>query len=130
MFLEHVNLSVSHLERSIEFYSRVFDWSVRWQGETSSGAPAAHVGNEKNYVALFEATRPGHSPRDYADVGLNHFGFVVEDLDAIRRRLEAAGYPPHAEMDYEPGRRIYFMDPDGIEVEIVQYERAAPVQPH
>ncbi|MEY2425195.1 MAG: hypothetical protein QOI61_767, partial [Actinomycetota bacterium] len=25
------------------------------------------------------------------------------------------------EGDYEPGRRIYFMDPDGYEVELVAY---------
>ena len=38
-----------------------------------------------------------------------------------RRRLERLGGTVHFEPDYEPGRRIYFLDPDGHEVELVQY---------
>jgi catechol 2,3-dioxygenase-like lactoylglutathione lyase family enzyme len=64
----------------------------------------------------------GPAPSDYSRVGINHFGFVVDDLDEMRRRLGAAGIQPHHEADYEPGRRLYFLDPDGIEVELVEYE--------
>ena len=48
-------------------------------------------------------------------------GLVVDDLDETRARLLAAGASVHFEPDYEPGRRLYFLDPDGHEVEVVAY---------
>ncbi len=125
MFLEHVNLTVSELDRSIEFYSALFGYRVRWRGRTSNGAEAAHVGDERCYLAFFQAERPDRVERDYGEVGLNHFGFVVDDLDAFKRRLQALDVAPHSEQDYEPGRRLYFLDPDGIEVELVEYEHVS-----
>lgn len=122
MFLEHVNMSVADLERSIEFYRGALGFEPRWRGTNSSGEPAAHVGNAVNYIALFQVgggERAGEP--DYDRAGLNHFGWVVEDLAAAKRRLAELGVTPHFEQDYEPGRRLYFFDPDGIEVELVEY---------
>ncbi len=48
-------------------------------------------------------------------------GIVVDDLDAVEQRVIAAGLTPTNHDDYEPGRRFYFDDPDGIEFEIVSY---------
>ena len=47
MFLEHVNLTVSDLQRSIDLYSDLLGLHVRWQGTTSDGHPAAHVGDDR-----------------------------------------------------------------------------------
>ena len=44
MQLEHVNLTVANLGRSVEFYQRLLGFGVRWEGETIDGMPAAHVG--------------------------------------------------------------------------------------
>jgi catechol 2,3-dioxygenase-like lactoylglutathione lyase family enzyme len=125
MYLEHVNLSVANLEQSLAFYRQLFDWDVRWRGFTTSGQPAAHVGDERTYLALFEALEPTPAELDYEHVGLNHFGFVVDDLDAFRNRLKELGVEPHMEQDYEPGVRLYFTDPNGVEIELVQYAAAA-----
>jgi len=125
MFLEHVNLTVSNVERSAAFYCDLLGLNVRWKGTTSDGNPAAHVGDDRTYLALFQAKETGRAPSDYSVVGLNHFGYVVESLDAVKNRLAALGVEPHSEQDYEPGKRLYFLDPDGIEVELVEYEQAA-----
>lgn len=123
MRLEHVNLTVADLERSIGFYCTLLGLRVRWQGMTAGGTPAAHVGDDAMYLALFEGR--GTAPTwDYSTVGYNHMGFVVDDLDAARARLEAQGAPIHAVDPYEPGRRLYFTDPDGLEVELVEYPAA------
>ncbi len=123
MHLEHVNLTVADLDRSIDFYTRLLGWRVRWQGTTSTGRPAAHVGNDDMYLALFEGS--GTSPTwDYGRVGFNHLGFVVDDLDDAKARLAELGAPVHNEDDYDPGRRLYFSDPDGLEVELVAYAAA------
>ena len=100
---------------------------VRWRREGTAELPAAaHVGDDRHYIAIFQATAetPPHPRQAYDTVGLNHFGFVVDDLDATRAKLIELDLTPHKEADYEPGRRLYFFDPDGIEVELVQYETA------
>jgi catechol 2,3-dioxygenase-like lactoylglutathione lyase family enzyme len=125
MFLEHVNLTVSDIERSIGFYRDLLGLSLRWRGHSAAGLPAAHVGDDRCYLALFQAAQNGRVAVDMSTVGMNHFGFVVDDLDATRRKLLEFGLAPHHEADYEPGRRLYFFDPDGMEVELVAYDDAA-----
>lgn len=125
MFIEHVNLSVSDLTRSITFYRELFGLKVRWEGTTSNGAPAAHVGDDRSYLAFFQAAQAGKAEKDYGAVGLNHFGLVVDDLASVKERLASKGIDPHLEADYEPGRRLYFLDPDGVEVEVVAYDEPA-----
>lgn len=122
MMLEHVNFTVSDLDRSVGFYRELLDLDVRWKGKTSDGRDAAHVGDDRHYLAIFQSAGPGRAENDYATVGINHFGFVVDSLDAAKKRLASMGVRIKAEMDYEPGRRLYFFDPDGIEVELVEYD--------
>lgn len=126
MHLEHVNLTVSDLDRSIAFYCDLLDLHVRWKGEIDVDRLGAHVGNDTSYLALFQATKPGDVENDYRRVGINHFGFVVDDLDEARRRIAQLGARIHLEGDYTPGRRIYVFDPDGHEVELVEYSPASP----
>ncbi len=120
--LEHVNLGVSDIDASIQFYTSIFGWHVRWRGSTEKGPRAAHVGNDEFFIAMFE--RPGgESKHDrYADIGINHFGFVVEDLDRTVKSLKDAGYEISSDDTYDPGRHVYILDPDGIELELVQYQ--------
>ena len=51
----------------------------------------------------------------------NHVGIEVDDLDATEARVVAAGLKPFRHDNYDPGRRFYFLDPDGIEYEVVSY---------
>ena len=92
MFLEHVNLTVSDLDRSVAFYCGLLGLRVRWQREAAELPAAAHVGDDRHYIAMFQAppgsTRPS---TDYDAVGLNHFGFHVEDLKKTLAVLERQG---------------------------------------
>jgi catechol 2,3-dioxygenase-like lactoylglutathione lyase family enzyme len=124
MFLEHVNLTVTDLDASVAFYCKLLDFKVRWEGQalaTKGTVRASHVGNDRVYLSLFEAEETGRTSADYGRAGMNHFGFVVDDLDDARRRLADLGGTPHFAPEYDPGRRIYVFDPDGIEIELVQY---------
>lgn len=124
MFLEHVNLTVRDLERSVAWYRELLGWDVRWEGKATGEeglVRAAHVGDARCYLALFEAEQPGAVGADYGHAGFNHFGLVVDDLAATRARAVALGVTPHVEYEYEPGRRFYVHDPDGIEIELVAY---------
>lgn len=131
MFLEHINLTVADLDRSIDFYTQLLGCTVRWRGETSNGKPAAHIGDDRWYLALFQARDTTPIPlKDYDRLGLNHFGFVVEDLDDAKKCLARFGIPVKSEQSYDPGRHVYFLDPDGIEVELVQYAQGEAAVPH
>ena len=122
-FLEHVNLTVPDPEATAGRLQRLFGWQTRWQGGSIHGGRTVHVGTADQYLALYRGTgalaRPGES-YDTAG-GLNHLAVVVDDLDATEARVKAEGIETHSHADYEPGRRFYFRDPDGVEYEIVSY---------
>lgn len=121
MHLEHVNLTVSDLDRSVAFYSDLLDLSIRWKGDLDGGRRAAHIGDDDAYLALFESVGEGTVRENYTTPGYNHMGFVVDDLDDAAERLRRLGVEFGEIQEYEPGRRLYLYDPDGHEVELVQY---------
>ena len=51
----------------------------------------------------------------------NHVGVCVRDISATETKVRAAGYEPYAHADYAPGRRFYFRDRGGVEIEVVSY---------
>jgi glyoxylase I family protein len=120
--LEHVNITVGDADRSASLMERLFGWQVRWAGPSMNGGRTVHVGTDSQYLALYSNPGSDGAPRGWAKgVPLNHVAVVVDDLDTLERRVEDAGLKPFAHGDYEPGRRFYFFDPDGIEFEVVSY---------
>ena len=71
-------------------------------------------------VDLMQPLDPEKKPAVHT-TPLNHVGLVVDDLDAAEAVVIAAGLEPFSHADYEPGRRFYFFDWDGIEFELVSY---------
>lgn len=126
-FIEHVNVTVSDPERSAALMAAIFGWRERWRGPARDGGTRIHVGSDSAYVALYTGSGGEHAAQRYPKgEPLNHVGIQVDDLDAIEAEVIAAGLVPFAHADYDPGRRFYFLDPDGIEYEVVSY---AAVQP-
>ena len=119
MFVEHVNLNVSDSKRSRDFLEEVFGWKTRWEGSTDYGH-TVHVGDADDYLSLTSPHTPPAQPRPVGAV-FNHVGVTVDDLDATEARLNQAGAETYAHGDYDPGRRFYFVDADGIEFEVVSY---------
>jgi catechol 2,3-dioxygenase-like lactoylglutathione lyase family enzyme len=126
--IEHVNVTVSDPERAAKLMEQVFGWQVRWSGPARDGGHTIHVGSDDDYIALYTGPNVAYADADFAKGRpLNHIGVEVEDLDGTEAKVLAAGLVPFAHGDYVPGRRFYFLDPDGIEYEVVSYgrERAA-----
>ncbi len=121
-FIEHVNITVSDPAKSAELLIDLFDWHIRWNGPSQLGGETIHVGNAEFYLAVY-ALKPDaeNTWRHKKGTPLNHIGIVVDDLDDVERRVIAQGLVPFSHGDYEPGRRFYFFDRDGIEFEIVSY---------
>ncbi len=120
--IEHVNISVSDPARTAEMLVNLFGWHIRWEGPAIAGGHSIHVGSDTDYLAVY-ALKPDINGRAGFAKGapLNHVGIEVDDLDAIERKVIAQGLVPFSHSDYEPGRRFYFFDLDGIEYEIVSY---------
>jgi lactoylglutathione lyase len=103
--INHVALEVEDLERSLDFYGRLFELRLRGR---SAGAAFIDIGDQ--FLALMQGRA---QPPD----GARHFGLVVDDKEATGRALAVAG------TEVLPGRRLDFLDPDGNRVEIVQYDQ-------
>jgi len=102
--VNHVALEVGDLDEALAFYGRLFDFELRGRTET-----AAFVDLGDQFLALQKGRRQP------ADDG-RHFGLVVDDRDAVRDALVAAG------IELLPGPFLDFLDPWGNRVEIVGYE--------
>ncbi len=121
-FIEHVNITVSNPDQTAEYLMRLFDWHLRWRGPAIRGGHTIHVGNDQFYLAVYALELGNTEPLGHKKgLPLNHIGIVVEDLDETERRVIAEGFVPYSHDDYEPGRRFYFFDHDGIEFEMVSY---------
>ncbi|WP_102223371.1 VOC family protein [Acidimangrovimonas sediminis] len=124
--IEHVNLTVRDPKATAALMGRLFGWELRWEGPALGNGYTVHVGTGDQYLALY--TGPGGAGAqvpaqdNYRQLGgLNHVGVVVDDLDATEAQVRAEGLEPMNHADYEPGRRFYFHDRDGVEYEVVSY---------
>ena len=121
--LEHTNITVADTLATAGMLERIFGWTIRWQGDSLDGGYTVHVGTSDSYLALYSTGTPSKpaAPRYTHLNGLNHIGVMVSDLDKIEQRVIAEGIRSYSHYDYEPGRRFYFKDGDGLEFEVVSY---------
>jgi len=101
--INHVALEVGSIDDALEFYSRIFELELRGR----SGR-MAFIDMGDQFIAIAEGrTQPPDRHR--------HFGLVVDDKEATRRALEAAG------VEIQPGRGLDFLDPWGNQIQVVDY---------
>lgn len=142
--LNHVGLTVSNIESSVEFYSGLLglgappeDWVFviggEWLGKlVAEDAPVARVAflpmDGDTVLELLEYQQPAGektNTRPNRDVGAMHLAINVDDVDAVYERLKGL-----VRFNSEPqtvpngpwagGRVAYLQDPDGTPVELVQ----------
>jgi catechol 2,3-dioxygenase-like lactoylglutathione lyase family enzyme len=132
--LEHANLIVRDVDGVARFLRTAFpDFRIRGEGRTWQGRRWVHVGNDDAYVALSEADEEPAEPFvPYGGrPGMNHLGFEVDDAQAVRARLRAAGYQDSTVPNAHPHRRrVYFHDAEGQDWEFVQYLSDDPAERH
>jgi catechol 2,3-dioxygenase-like lactoylglutathione lyase family enzyme len=132
--LDHANLSVRDLDGTIRFLKTAFpEFRIRGQGTTWAGTRWVHVGTHEVYLALSEATaETAERFEPYSGKpGTNHLGFEVDDAEAVRARLVAAGYEDSTVPNAHPHRRrVYCRDAEGNDWEFVQYLSADPAERH
>jgi catechol 2,3-dioxygenase-like lactoylglutathione lyase family enzyme len=122
--MEHANLHVRHFDDAVRFLTAAFpDFHVRSES-VENGLRWMHIGTDDNYIALNETVidrNPNLEPYN-GSPGVNHLGYVVDDVDALQERLSAAGFRDSTYPNNHPHRkRVYFYDADGNDWEFVQY---------
>ncbi len=129
--MEHANLAVRDIDATAHFLQAAFpEFKVRREGSNGDGR-WMHIGTDDTYIALNEAlAESAESWVPYAGKpGVNHLGYEVDDADALRDRMRAAGYKDSTVPNNHPYRkRVYFYDPDGNDWEFVQYLSDDPAQ--
>ena len=101
--INHVALEVGDVDEALAFYGQVFE--LRLRGRVPG---MAFIDAGDQFIALAEGR--GQPPD-----GDRHFGLVVDDKEAVRAALEAAG------AEIVPSRGLDFRDPWGNLVQVVDY---------
>lgn len=131
IYLEHINLVVDDVPKMLSFYQAAFPhWNIRDEGLSEwSGKPRKwlHFGDDYTYIALSDNGESENRNLSGHQVGLAHFAYVTNNLDALIERLLQAGYEIAKEGgDNNYRKNIYFEDPAGFEVEFVEYLSDVP----
>jgi glyoxylase I family protein len=129
----HVDLVVTDLERSLEFYRGLLvplGWTGLREVRGERGETIHYLSQDgPGVAALGLRQRPDDAPRHPYDryaVGLHHICFDAPSREAVddrvrwlrENRAEIESGP--ATYDYNPGYyAVYFYDPDGIKLEIL-----------
>lgn len=103
MGINHVVLEVGDLDLALEFYGRIFDFSLRGRNPHNA---FIDMGDQFVQLRLGRTQEPD---------GARHFGFVVDDRSSVRETLEEMGVALI-------GDRLNFRDPWGNRIEVVPYE--------
>ena len=126
--LGHVVLKVRDANRSEDFYGRTLGIPVA--GRAADPVPMVFftLGHHHDF-AVMELGQHGPSPDRYT-AGLAHVAFKVGDsldeFDAVKRELEAAGVVILFELDHGFTKGMHMHDPDGNEVELFVDVTSAP----
>lgn len=130
-FINHIDLTVSDLSRSVAFYDRFL-------GSLGFVRSAEYAGVVPNWTLRSDAAvlsiglhQARHrAPHDRDAPGLHHLAFHArsrEDVDAVFADAVAHGariLDAPAEYDYTPGYYAAFVaDPDGLKLEVVHEPR-------
>jgi catechol 2,3-dioxygenase-like lactoylglutathione lyase family enzyme len=115
--LSHLQIAVSDLERSLDFYTKVFGLEVQFRAGPSMvflSTPGASDLFTLRQAQDGEAVGPGG--------GFAHFGFLLQDKDSLDEaveRVESAGGKLLQRGEHQPGQPFAYMtDPDGYIVEL------------
>lgn len=149
--LWHFSFHVSDLDRSVQFYSEMLGMELVLRQDQSGDYTARLVGyrdarlrvaqlrigerSEGSFsthdleLVEYSSPRVAAAPIERARPGTAHLAFVVDDLANEYERLTTAGVdfvsPPNEITSgvNRGGACCYFLDPDGITLELVQPHR-------
>jgi glyoxylase I family protein len=131
--VDHFDLVVSDLERSLAFYKGLLEplgFTRASEIEGERGELVVYLGGTGGPSVSFRE-RQSHRrelPYDRYDLGIHHVAFSAPSREVVDERaawLEAEGAEIESdpqEYSYAPGYyAVFFFDPDGLKLEIVHH---------
>lgn len=127
MQLDHLNLSVTHIETSKAWYKQLFGFEEKERGVLESGVPWSIIQSEDAMLCMYE--RAGFVKADNLEERsaqkhtINHFAFRVRDLAAIKANvIKHNATMIYDEVHWPNSTSIYLVDPTGYEVEVTEWK--------
>lgn len=148
--IDHLNIVVSDLERSVKFYTKVLgfeqtnsahlegDWVESIVGLKGVSADVAFIvaptGEPRIELLCYKSPTGESIPENSLanTVGLRHIALRVDDIHSSAQKLKDAGVNllsepvtvPTSVINHDAGHKMlcYFYDPDGVLLEITEYK--------
>ena len=140
---DHTGITVSNLERSLDFWQNVlgFEFSHRAHQTSKMASEITGVAGAEIKLAVVKAPgghkielleylappdRKQHVDLRPCDVGSVHIAFTVDNLDAVLQKITASGWkvagkPQTLKSGPNAGKRVvYVRDPEGTTIEFMQ----------
>ena len=113
--IDHVNMKVKDLEKSVEFYKNLFGFEIKQEENPNKiDAPSKIIGNDAIKLCMYEI--PDMSPEG----GIAHFGFNIANFNEIIQKCEELGVEVlyGGIVDWDKSKSVYIVDPSGYEIEL------------
>jgi len=116
--LRHFAIAVRDLDRSAKFYKEVFGLEQVGREHLVIGS-AIYLSDGVINLALlkYQGSRGSGLENAKEFVGPHHFGFQVDDLEGVQRKIEEAGGTFFFDLGTDKDKKNFerkFKDPDGI----------------
>ena len=133
MQLEHLNLVVDDMAKTLEFYQAAIPhWHVRGEGQGEwygTYRRWLHFGDDYQFLTFNDNGVGKNRNLESNNMGLAHFAFVTNNLDTLVQRLAEAGFTVDKIGQTTKFRKnAYYIDPNGYEVEFVEYLSDIPAE--
>ena len=116
--LRHFAIVVKDLQKAARFYESVFELKRVGEEHLEMGSGIYLSDGVINLALLKYKGESGSGLKDAANfVGAHHFGFQVDDVEATKKRIEAAGgkfFFTLGKSKEEANFEVKFKDPDGV----------------
>jgi predicted enzyme related to lactoylglutathione lyase len=122
--LRHFAVCVRDLEKSADFYEKVFDLKRVGREDIEIGSAIYMSDGVINLALLnFSGKKGNNLDNPIGAVGANHFGFQVDDLKATQEKIEAMGGTFFFDLGEERKGNFErkFKDPDGVVFDISEH---------
>jgi lactoylglutathione lyase len=123
--LAHVAIKVTDLDRSLDFYINKlgFPEMLRLHKDDGSTWLVYLRITDDQYLEVFPGAENDRAPGWDAN-GMNHMCLSVEDIDAVVKRIEAAGIALllPLKLAVDGNRQAWIEDPDGNRIELMEMD--------
>ncbi len=122
--IDHINITVNNLEKSVDFYSRVFGFKI-YEDSTYNKTPYKIIGKSGAAMLCLYQNKKSPIDSEKQKSSINHIGFNIDFYDEIVKDLERMEVKINyingsAIIEYPESKSIYISDPDGNEIELTE----------